>query len=74
METEVWVGIIFENRQTGISMNLEGLVCISLFKFFKAIAPIYVSKIDELFLFSFISDLVLVLCAHCKTLYGYESM
>ena len=29
--------------------------------------------IDELFLFSFISDLVLVLCVHCKTLYDYES-
>ena len=34
METEVWVGIVFGNCQTGISMHLDGLLCFSL-QFFK---------------------------------------
>ena len=51
METEVWVDIVFENRQTGISI----ILCMFL--------------IDDLFLFSFISDLVFafgVMCAFVK--------
>ena len=73
METEVWVGIIFEIAKLEFQWSWR-VLCASLYKFFKAIAPIYVYKIDELFLCSFIIDLVLALCVHFKTLYGYESM